>query len=44
MSNVNVLKEIMDIRDGRMVCGTLSREGTFHIIDDVCLNYYEVFV
>ncbi len=25
-----------------MVCGTLSREGTFHIIDDVCLNYYEV--
>ncbi len=38
MSNVNVLKEMIDIRDGRMVCVTLSREDVLHIIDDVCLN------
>ncbi len=38
VNNVNVLKEMIDIRDGHMVCVTLSREDTLHIIDDVCLN------
>ncbi len=38
VSNMNVLKEMIDIRDGRMVCVTLSREDALHIIDDVCLN------
>ncbi len=38
MSNVNVLKEMINIRDGRMVCVALSREDNLHIIDDVCLN------
>ncbi len=38
VSNVNVLKEIIDIRDGGMICVTLSRENTLHIIDDICLN------
>ncbi len=38
VSNVNVLKEMIDIRDGRMVCVTLTRENALHIIDDVILN------
>ncbi len=35
MSNVNVLKVIIDIRDGCLVCLTLSREDVLHIIDNV---------
>ncbi len=38
VSNVNVLKEMIYIRDGRMVCVTLPREDVLHTIDDVCLN------
>ncbi len=38
VNNVNVLKEMIDIRDGRPVCVTLLREDALHIIDDVCLN------
>ncbi len=38
VSNVNVIKEMIDIRDGQTVCETLSREDALHIIDDVCLN------
>ncbi len=38
VSNVNILKEMIDIRDGRMVCVTLLREDALHIIDDVYLN------
>ncbi len=38
VSNVDVLKDMIDIRDGRMVCVTLSREDASHSIDDVCLN------
>ncbi len=38
LSNMNALKEMIDIRDGRMVSLTLSREVVLHIIDDVCLN------
>ncbi len=34
--NVNVLKEMIDIRDGRIVCVILSGEYSLHIIDDVC--------
>ncbi len=37
VSNVNVLKEMTDIRDGRSECVTLSREDALYIIDDVCL-------
>ncbi len=37
VSNVNVLQEMIDIRHGRMVCVTLSRDA-LHIIDDVCIN------
>ncbi len=29
---------MIDIRDGQMVCVTLSGEDALHIIDDVCLN------
>ncbi len=38
VGNVNDLKEMIDIRDERMVCVTLSREDALNIIDDVCLN------
>ncbi len=38
VSNMNVLKEMIDIRDGRPVCVTWSREDALHIIEDVCLN------
>ncbi len=43
VSNVNVLKDMIDIRDGGMVCVTLSREDTLHIIDGVCLNQLLLF-
>ncbi len=38
VSHVNVLKDMIDITEGRMLCLTLSREDVLHIIDDVCLN------
>ncbi len=38
MSSVNILKEMTDIRDGRMVCLTLSSDDVLHIIDDIYLN------
>ena len=37
-SNVNVIKEMIDIRDGRSVCENLTREEVLYIIDDICLN------
>jgi hypothetical protein len=38
MSNVNVLSEMIDVRDGRKECSNLSREEVIYIIDDICLN------
>ena len=37
-SNVNVIKEMIDIRDGRSVCENLTREEVLYIIDDICIN------
>ena len=37
-SNVNVIKEMIDIRDGRSVCENLTREEVLYISDDICLN------
>ncbi len=38
VNNVNILQEMIDIRDGRPVCVILSTEDALHIIDHVCLN------
>ena len=37
-SNVNVIKEMINIRDGRSVCENLTREEVLYVIDDICLN------
>ena len=37
-SNVNVINEMIDNRDGRSVCENLTREEVLYIIDDICLN------
>ncbi len=39
MSNVNVSKEMIDIRDGQMICVILSGEDVLHIIGVVYLHY-----
>ena len=36
-SKVNVLKEMIDIRDGRSMCENLTREELLFIIDDLGL-------
>ena len=36
-SKFNVLKEMIDIRDGRSMCENLTREEVLFIIDDICL-------
>ncbi len=38
VSNVNVLKEMIDIRDTWMVCETLSREDTLYMCCHCFLN------
>ena len=38
MSNINVLKEMIDIRDGLKECECLNLEEIQCIIDEICLN------
>ena len=36
--SLNLIKEMIDIRDGRSACENLTREEVLYIIDDICLN------
>ena len=38
ISNVSVLREMIDIRDGAKMCVNLNTEDVLTIIDDICLN------
>jgi hypothetical protein len=38
-SNVNVLWEMIEIRDGVKACESLSMNDVLFIIDDICINW-----
>ncbi len=38
ISNINVLKDMIDIRDGMEECASLSINHVNDIIDEICLN------
>ncbi len=37
-SNINVLKDMIDIRDGMKECASLVVNDVNDIIDEICLN------
>ncbi len=37
-SNINVLKDTIDIRDGMKECASLDVNDVNDIIDEICLN------
>ncbi len=37
-SNVSVLRDMIDIRDGVKECDSLCIDGVLFIIDDICIN------
>ncbi len=37
-SNINVLKDMIDIRDGMKGCASLGVNDVNDIIDEICLN------
>ena len=38
LPSVSVLKDMLDVRDGRMKCINLTPDDVQFIIDDICLN------
>ncbi len=36
--NINVLKDMIDIRDGMKECASLDENDVNDIIDEICLN------
>ncbi len=37
-SNVSVLSDIIDIRDGVKECDSICKDDVLFIIDDICIN------
>ncbi len=40
-SNINILKNMIDIRDSLKECAFLGINGVNDIIDEICLNWIE---